>query len=120
MAHALRMPGRIGDGDGPALGDAEQRKPLEAERVHHGLEIPDPGLEREVLDIPVGEPAPALVVADQRVVPGKLPDPVAPDQALAVHLEMAEPVGGFYQWRPAPDVAYAMPTPSEEVQKRIC
>ena len=42
-------------------------------------------------------------VAGDSVIAGQLPDPVAPDRAVAVELEMAEPVGGLDQGWAAAD-----------------
>ena len=63
------MPCGVGDGDRAALGDAEQREPLQAEGVDHRLEVAHPRVEGErvVVDVPVRQAAAALVVADQRV-----------------------------------------------------
>ncbi len=96
------MASRVGDRDGAPLRDPEQREPYQFQGVHHGFEVPDPRVERELFDRPVGESAAPLVVAHQRVVAGELPDPVPPDRAVAVKLEMAEPVGGLDQGWPAP------------------
>src|SRR6185437_5322535 len=101
-AHALGMAKRVRDRDGAALRDAEQGEAVQLQVVDDGLEIADPGLERELVDRPVGEAAAALVVADQSVIAGQLPDPVAPDRALAVVLEVTEPVGRLHQRLAAP------------------
>jgi hypothetical protein len=66
--HALRMTLGVGDGDGAALREPEQRKAIEAGGVHHGLEVAHPGLERQILRVAVGEAGAALVVAQERVV----------------------------------------------------
>lgn len=57
MAH------RAGDRDRPALQHTRQRETLDADRVHHRLQIAHPGLERQLRNVPVREPAAPFVVA---------------------------------------------------------
>ncbi len=99
MADPLGVTDRERDGDRRALADAEERKSLQLERVGHPLQVPDPGLHRHLAGRPVGQAASALVVADQGVIPAELAEPVAPDRAVPVELEVVEPVGGFDQGR---------------------
>jgi len=47
--------------------------------------------EREVADVPIGHPEAALVVADDGSELAELVEEVAPDRALPVLLEVAEP-----------------------------
>ena len=101
VADSLRMADRIRNRDGGALADAEKRESLQLERVHHRLEVPDPGVHRHLARRPVGQPATALVVPDEGMVACELAEPVAPDRAVPVELEMVEPVGGFDQGRAA-------------------
>ena len=63
----------------------------------------DPCVEREVVDVPVGQPAAPLVVADQPVAGRQVAPPVPPDRALPVVVEVGEPVGRLHQWRPVAD-----------------
>jgi SAM-dependent methyltransferase len=56
--HPLGVARRIGDRNGDALRDAEQREALETERVHHRLEILHEALEGNVGDAPIGQPVP--------------------------------------------------------------
>ena len=93
----------VRDRDGTALRDPEEWESLELQRVHHGLEVPHPGVEGKLVDVPLGQPTASLVVADQRMIAGQLPDPMAPDRALHIELEMAEPVRGLHQWGARPD-----------------
>ena len=92
MRHPLWMLHRVGDRDRRALRDAEQRKALEAGRVDDELEIAQPGLEAQILDVPVGKAAAALVVADEPMRARQLDEPVPPDRAVPVELEVAQPV----------------------------
>jgi hypothetical protein len=48
----------------------------------------------------VGEPAPSLVIANQRPLARQLAHPMAPDRALPVVLQMRHPVGRLDQRRP--------------------
>ena len=71
LADALGMPHRIGDRERAALRDAEQREALEPRRVDHAFEIAHEGLERDVVDVPVGQAVAARVIADQPVLGGE-------------------------------------------------
>jgi hypothetical protein len=91
LGDPLRVPGGVGHCDGTALGHAQQRKPFEPKGFDHGLEIRDPGIEREVPGLPIREPA-ALVVANELVSQGQVAHPVSPHRALDVVPEMRHPV----------------------------
>jgi len=49
----------------------------------------------------IGEPATALVIADQRVLFGQRVEHVAPDRTADIELQMAHPVGRLDERRPA-------------------
>jgi hypothetical protein len=68
--------------------------------VDHRLEIGDPGLQPEVVDVPVGQPVPAFVVADDGGDLAQVVEEMTPDRTLPVVLQMAEPTGGDDQRRP--------------------
>ncbi len=102
VADSLRVPHRVGDRDGTALGDAEQREALEARGVDDGLEVADEGVEGDVVTVPVGQAVAALVVAQQRVALGQPADHVPPDRALPVELQVVQPVGGLDERGPLP------------------
>ena len=55
---------------------------------------------REVVDVPVGHPEAALVVADDRRDLAEVVEEVAPDRALPVVLEVAEPARRDDERRP--------------------
>ena len=119
-ADALRVAGGVGDGHRAALRHAQQREALEARGVDDGFEVSHPRLEREVLDVAIREPAPALVVAQDGVRLAQRGPPVPPDRALPVVLEVREPRGRLRtSGGPWPWIAYAMRTPSGAVQKRM-
>ncbi len=61
------MPGRVRDGDGSALRNAKQREAFETEIVDDGLQILNPRLEREVVDVAIRQSTASLVVAHQCV-----------------------------------------------------
>ena len=67
VRHAFRMPHRIGDGHGAALGYSEERETLDAGRIDDRLEVGHPGVERERVDVPVGHAVASRVVANQRM-----------------------------------------------------
>src|SRR5262249_4772930 len=102
MTHSLRVTDREGDCDLSALREAEQRKPVDISSIDDRLEVGDPRLERKVLDLPVGEPCPALVVADDLVCLTELFQPGAPERALPVELEVREPVRRLDERRALP------------------
>jgi hypothetical protein len=97
MAH------RIGDGNGAALRYSQQRKTLQADRVDHRFKIAHPRVERDFVDLPVGETIAARVGANQRVLAGEPAQDVAPKRALPVVFEMVEPGRRPHQGRTAAD-----------------
>ena len=85
----LRMARGVGDADRRAGRDPEQRERLVDSRGgHHGLEIAEPAVERQLVDVPVRQPAAALVPAQESEVLAEEADPVPPDRALQLVLEM--------------------------------
>src|SRR6266404_972461 len=82
--HSLGVKNRIGDGDGAALGNPEQRESLEAGRVHYRFEIAHEGFEGDVGDVPVREAVAARVVADEPVRGGDFVEQVAPDRTFPI------------------------------------
>lgn len=97
MADPLRVAYCVCDGYRASLGYPQEGEPVQAEGIHHGLQVTDPGIEGKVLNCPVGEAATPFVVPDQKVVPGQLFQPVAPHGAAPVEFQMAEPVGSLDQ-----------------------
>ena len=65
VAHPLGVAHRVGDRDRRALRDAEQREALERRPRRPRSRGRAPSLERELGDLPVREPAAALVVAHE-------------------------------------------------------
>ena len=90
-ADPLRVGDRVGHRDGRAAGHAEEGEPLDSGRRDDRLEVGQPRAEREVVDGPVGQPEASLVVSDDRRERPELVEEVAPDRALPVVLEVAEP-----------------------------
>ena len=77
------MPGRVRHRDGSALRDAEQWEALQTEIVDDGLQILDPRVEREVVDVVIRQATAPLVVAHE-TVPGEPTRPTSgarPDSA---------------------------------------
>ena len=103
MADPLGMARRVRDRDGAALREAEDREALEPELVDHGLEVAHHRLEREVVDVVIGEAVAALVVAHQRAVVREADEPVPPHWALPVVVEVRDPVCCPNQGRPCAD-----------------
>jgi hypothetical protein len=98
-AHPVGIARGEGCRHGASLGMAKERCPRQSVGVHHGEEIADHGIQGDVLDLAVGEPIAALVVPDQRVVPGKIAEPVMPDRTFPIVIEMRQPMGGLHQDR---------------------
>ena len=101
MADPLGMPRGVDERDRRALRHPEQREAVDARGVDDGLEVGDPGLHGELAELAVGEPAPSLVVADERVAVAQLGQPVTPDRALPVEVEMRQPRRRPHDRRPA-------------------
>ncbi len=100
MPHPPGMTHRISDGDRRALADRQQVEAFELEAIGDAFEVVDEGLERQVGRIPVAEAVAALVVADERAAARELLDPVPPQRAVPVVLDMVEPVRGLDRRRP--------------------
>ena len=97
----LGMTSGVDQRDRRALRDAEQREAVDARRVDDGLEVGDPGVDGELAELAIGEPAPSLVVADERVAVAQLGQPVAPHRALPVEVQMRQPRRHPHDRRPA-------------------
>jgi hypothetical protein len=93
VADPFRVTHRVGDGDRRALRYAEQCEAFDAGGVDHALEIADPVVDRESLHLAIGQPAAALVVTHDRMARAKAAQPMPPNRASPVMLEMGEPVG---------------------------
>ena len=102
---ALGVARGVHDREGPALRDTEEVELREPGGVDHGLQVPHPRLERDVLDIPIREAAAALVVPDHRVPLAQSLEPVPPQRAVPIELEMGEPGRGAHERRSGPWIA---------------
>src|SRR5215207_10982798 len=101
MAYAIRMAHRVGDRGGTALRQAQEREALQPGRIDYGLQILDPRVEREAIDFPVRETTASLVVAHHGSSPRQPLEPVPPDRAAPVELQMGQPVRSLDQGRSA-------------------
>ncbi len=70
--------------------------------LNHALEVAQEPIEREFVDIPIGQPVAARVVADQQVLGRKGMQEMTPDWTLPVIFEVIEPIAGFYKRRSVP------------------
>ena len=115
--NAVRVSCRVRDGDRGRLGDAEQRESFQARRIDDRLEIADPHVDRRIADVGVREPAASLVIADDGVPIAELLQPMAPDRALPVELQMSQPGRDPHQRRTASvqrvSKAHAVPSRAE-------
>ena len=96
---SLGMPRGVLDRDRAALRHGHQREPVESGILHDRLEVGDPRLQAVVGDAAVREPVAALVVADDGRDLAEFDEVVAPDRALPVELQVAEPAGVDQQRR---------------------
>src|SRR3569833_2884329 len=79
-----------------ALRNSEQHELLaRIARVDDRSEILRPACRREIADVPVAHATAPLVVADEAVLAREELDPVFPDRAFQVVVEVGEPVGGL-------------------------
>src|SRR5262249_58587025 len=65
MRHALRVLDRVGDGGGAALGNPDQREPIELSRIDDALEVQQHRLEGQVVHLSVGETVASFVVTNE-------------------------------------------------------
>src|SRR5262245_31443021 len=86
------MPGCVSDGDRRALREPEYRRALDTSGVEDDAEIREEVLHPETGRIPVGESVAACVITDQAVAAAECRQPVSPDGARVIELEMTEPV----------------------------
>jgi hypothetical protein len=91
----------VRNGDGGALGDAQQREACEAAVVDDRLEVADEGFKGEVRNISIGETGPALVISHELAVRGEAIEQRGPYRALPVEFDVIQPVGGLDQWHTA-------------------
>src|SRR5215470_18503412 len=68
MRHALRMLDRVRDGDRRALGNPEQREPVELSRIDDAFEIQQHRLEGQIAHLSIGETAASLVVTNEPIL----------------------------------------------------
>jgi hypothetical protein len=101
MADALRVARRVRNRHRAALRHPEEDDALESGGVDDRLEVGDPRVERQVIYLPVRKAAPALVVPDERVHLPQAGEPVPPDRAVPVELQVSEPCRGPHQRRTA-------------------
>ena len=93
------MPHRIGNAHGPALGYSEEREAIDANRLDDRLEIGNPGVERERIDVPIGHAIASRVVTNQRVPARQSAKDMAPNRAFPIVFEMVHPVTRLHQER---------------------
>ena len=96
------VPCRIRHRDRCRLGDAEQRESLQAHRIDDRFKIADPHVGRRIADVRIRKPAASLVISDEGVPVAELLQPMAPDGAFPVELEMTEPGRDPDEWRTGP------------------
>ena len=98
----------IRDGCRRPLRYPEQHETVEPGGVDDALEVRHPAVQRDLSGRPIGQATTALVVPNERVPFAQPLQPVTPDRAPPVELEMSEPVPGLHDRRAA-----AVPRPCE-------
>src|SRR5665647_1296589 len=91
VGDALRMRVRKIDGDGPSLGHTEQGEAAQPRRFDHGLEVSTPRAKRVLLGVAIGEAAAAVVIPNDREPLAERVQPMAPERARPVEVEMRKP-----------------------------
>src|SRR3989442_10184260 len=92
MADSFRMPDGVRNADRAALRQAHQYEPFKSERIDDRLQVVDPHIERKVIADPVGQATSSFVVSDISMEPRKFLDPMPPDRAFQIELNMAQPI----------------------------
>jgi hypothetical protein len=96
VRNPLWMSDRVANRRGAALRDTEEheRRPR-LRRLDHRHEILGRAVDRQLRDVSLAHAATALVIADEAVVLREETNPVAPDRAFGVVLEVGEPIRRF-------------------------
>ena len=95
----------------------DERKPVEAQRVNHRLEVTNERVEREVGIIPIGKTVTALIVVNEAMVLREFLGPVTPDGAFPAEERWLSQCAAHTSGGPSPTVPYAMRTSSEVAAK---
>src|SRR4051812_8578852 len=95
----------VRDADRRAGRNPEQREALgQTRRGDDVLEIANPALERQLLDVAVRHPATAFVPAQEPEVAAEKTNPMPPDGTLELVLQVAQPVGRLDEDGPRADL----------------
>ena len=96
------MRNRVANRRGAPLRDTEQdERFLGLRRGDHRFEVLGGRVERQRADVAIAHAAAAFVVADEAIVSAEESNPVLPDRALGVVLEVRQPVRGLDDGRTA-------------------
>ena len=87
-ANPVRVSNCVGNRNGAALRHANQRKPIQSDRVNHCFEVLDKCLKRNVIDIPVGKAISPLVKAYQSSVSREFLQKVPPNRAFPLAIQV--------------------------------
>src|SRR5882757_5473443 len=103
MGDTFRMADGVGDGDGAALGVAEEGEFVEAGGVDNNFKIVDPGFEGDVCNVPRGKAVAAPIVAKNVGSARQIANPVAPDGAFPFEIKVIETIGDFDEGKAGAD-----------------
>ena len=90
---------RIGNRNRASLGNSQQRKPFQVQRVDNRFQIGHECAKGNVLHLPVGQAIPPLVKSNQSAGFGEFAKKMPPDRALPFIFQMAHPVRRLEQRR---------------------
>src|SRR5882757_6976353 len=93
----------VSDGDGAALGVAEESEFVEAGGVNNNFKIVHPGFEGDVCNVPCGKAVAAPIVAKNVGSARQIANPVAPDGAFPFEIKVIETIGDFDEGKAGAD-----------------
>ena len=83
--------------DRRTLRSAIERKAVEPGGIHHSFEIIDETLQRQLTDVPVGQPVASLIISYDPKFPVQSVEKRPPDRTAPIMLQMRQPMPGFYK-----------------------
>src|SRR5262245_28124134 len=97
--NAARIPDRVLDGNGTALGNPQERKPFDSGRIDDRFQVANKCVEGNLLNVPIRQTVGPRVIADKTVIPCQPTKDVSPNGTVPIVFEMVEPVRCLYERR---------------------